>query len=100
MIGRRKLLTGGALGAAAFASGCDCGTVAPGVIGGPGLRQRELKMVTTWPKDFPGLGTMAERTAQFITEMSGGAMETGSFSMKSKPTFSRCLWSGICRTCP
>ena len=31
-------------------------------------------MVTTWPKDFPGLGTMAERTAQFIGDMSGGAM--------------------------
>ena len=37
-------------------------------------------MVTTWPKDFPGLGTMAERTAQFITEMSGGAMRVQVFA--------------------
>jgi TRAP-type mannitol/chloroaromatic compound transport system substrate-binding protein len=37
-------------------------------------------MVTTWPKDFPGLGTMAERTAQFITEMSGGDMRVKVFA--------------------
>lgn len=81
MIGRRKLLTGGAVGAAALAAGCDCRTVAPGDIGAlPGRRQRELKMVTTWPKDFPGLGTMAERTARFITEMSGGAMRVRVFA--------------------
>lgn len=81
MIGRRKLLTGGAVGAAALAAGCDCRTVAPGEIGAlPGRRQRELKMVTTWPKDFPGLGTMAERTARFITEMSGGAMRVRVFA--------------------
>lgn len=81
MIGRRKLLTGGAFGAASLVSGCDCGAPAAGEIGAlPGRRQRELKMVTTWPKDFPGLGTMAERTAQFITEMSGGAMRVRIFA--------------------
>lgn len=80
---RRKFLAGGALGAAALAaSGCDCGVVAPGVTprAGGGLRERELKMVTTWPKDFPGLGSAATRTAQFITEMSGGAMRVRVFS--------------------
>jgi TRAP-type mannitol/chloroaromatic compound transport system substrate-binding protein len=30
------------------------------------------KMVTTWPKNFPGLGTGANRLAQLITQMSGG----------------------------
>jgi TRAP-type mannitol/chloroaromatic compound transport system substrate-binding protein len=30
------------------------------------------KMVTTWPKNFPGLGTGAEKLARLITEMSGG----------------------------
>lgn len=30
------------------------------------------KMVTTWPKNFPGLGTGAETLARLITEMSGG----------------------------
>lgn len=33
---------------------------------------RELKMVTTWPKDFPGLGTGAQRVADRITAMTGG----------------------------
>ena len=75
MIGRRRLLTGGALGAAGLAAGCECGVPENLDAIGGALRSRELKMVTTWPKDFPGLGTMAERTAQFITEMSGGAME-------------------------
>lgn len=47
---------------------------------GAGLARRELKMVTTWPKDFPGLGTMAEETARFIGEMSGGAMTVRVFA--------------------
>ncbi len=33
------------------------------------------KMVTTWPKNFPGLGTGAEFLAKAITEMSGGRLE-------------------------
>ncbi|MCO4787305.1 TRAP transporter substrate-binding protein [Marinomonas atlantica] len=32
----------------------------------------EWKMVTTWPKNFPALGTGAESLAQSITAMSGG----------------------------
>lgn len=72
---RRKFLAGGALGAGLLASGCDCGDIPAGAIGPvSGRKERELKLVTTWPKDFPGVGTAAERTAQFITEMSGGAM--------------------------
>ncbi|RMF73416.1 MAG: TRAP transporter substrate-binding protein, partial [Alphaproteobacteria bacterium] len=35
---------------------------------------RQLKMVTTWPKNFPGLGTGAVRFARRIEEMSGGAI--------------------------
>ena len=46
-------------------AGCDCsgGVQKAGVIGA--APARELKMVTTWPKDFPGLGAMAERVAKF-----------------------------------
>ncbi len=36
--------------------------------------KRELKLVTTWPKNFPGLGTGAQRMADRITNMSGGAL--------------------------
>ncbi len=33
------------------------------------------KMVTTWPKNFPGLGTGANRLAKKITEMTGGQVK-------------------------
>ncbi|HEX5796636.1 MAG TPA: hypothetical protein VFY19_12410 [Geminicoccaceae bacterium] len=40
----------------------------------PALAQgiKQFKMVTTWPKNFPGLGTGAERLAERITTMSEG----------------------------
>lgn len=80
LIHRRKLIAGGALGATSLV-GCDCGVPEGLPVAGQGtIRPRELKMVTTWPKDFPGLGTMAERTAQFITEMSGGALRVRIFA--------------------
>ena len=33
------------------------------------------KMVTTWPKNFPGLGVGAENLAKWITAMSGGRLK-------------------------
>ena len=39
----------------------------------------EWKMVTTWPKNFPGLGTGAEKLAQLIGEMSGGRLKVKVF---------------------
>ena len=36
---------------------------------------RQLKMVTTWPKNFPGLGTGAERLAKRINTMSDGTLQ-------------------------
>ncbi len=33
------------------------------------------KMITTWPKNFPGLGTGANKLAQYINELSDGAIE-------------------------
>ncbi|RFB04244.1 TRAP transporter substrate-binding protein [Parvularcula marina] len=78
MFSRRKFLTTGALGSTAMLAGCDCadrcGGPATGTASGGGVRSRELKMVTTWPKDFPGLGDAAETTAQMIEQMSGGAL--------------------------
>ncbi len=58
---RRAFLSGTALAAAAAFP-------APAIAQG----KRRLKMVTTWPKNFPGLGTGAERLARRITEISGG----------------------------
>ncbi len=82
-LSRRKLLKTGALAAPLALAGCDCaercGAAAPAVTG-RAVRSRELKMVTTWPKDFPGLGDAAERTAEFITQMSGGALRVRVFA--------------------
>jgi TRAP-type mannitol/chloroaromatic compound transport system substrate-binding protein len=80
MIGRRRFLAGGAVGAASLAAGCDCREIAGGAGPIAAGRKRDLKMVTTWPKDFPGLGAAAERAAQFITEMSGGAISVRVFA--------------------
>jgi len=56
------------LGAGSIALGSSIGSV--------GLARAETrhkwKMVTTWPKNFPGLGTGANKLAALITEMSGG----------------------------
>ena len=72
---RRKFLTGGAIGAAGLAAGCDCAELC-NVEAGPATarRRRELTMVTTWPKDFPGLGTAAENLSRWIGVMSEGAL--------------------------
>lgn len=37
------------------------------------------KMVTTWPRDFPGLGTAARNLAETITAMSDGRLEVKLF---------------------
>ena len=39
----------------------------------------EWRMVTSWPKGFPGLGTGAERVAQRITDMSDGRLRVQVF---------------------
>lgn len=38
-------------------------------------KQRTLKMVTTWPKGFPGIGTGAERLAKRISDMTDGTLD-------------------------
>lgn len=65
---RRDFLKGAAVAGVAGAAASTLAT--------PALSQgmRELKMVTTWPKNFPGLGTGAQRLADNITAMSGGKM--------------------------
>ena len=35
----------------------------------------EWKIITTWPKNFPGLGTAAENFSRYVEEMSGGRMK-------------------------
>ena len=39
-----------------------------------GAEHFEWKMVTTWPKNFPGLGSAAENFSRYVNEMSGGRL--------------------------
>ena len=72
---RRDFLTGAAALGAAGLAGCKqpAGSgAAPAVAAGETVRWR---MVTTWPKNYPGLGTGAEFLARLIGEMSGGRIQ-------------------------
>ncbi len=39
-----------------------------------------MTIVSTWPRDFPGLGTSAQRFAQRVVELSNGAIQTEYFA--------------------
>jgi TRAP-type mannitol/chloroaromatic compound transport system substrate-binding protein len=63
----------GSVGAsAAIASTFPAPAIAQGV--------KDLNLVTSWPKGFPGLGTSAERLAKRITEVSGGRLRVNMFA--------------------
>jgi TRAP-type mannitol/chloroaromatic compound transport system substrate-binding protein len=55
---------------------------APAALATPALAQgrRELRMVTAWPRNFPGLGTGAERLARAIGEATEGALKVRVFA--------------------
>ena len=67
-INRRTLIGGLATGTA---------TAAVGTVSAPAYAQgkRRLKMVTTWPKNFPGLGTAPENIAKRVSAMTDGQLE-------------------------
>ena len=63
--------------AAAGATGVAAATVAaPAIAQG----SREVVMVSTWPRDFPGLGTGAQRIAQALTDMTEGRLQVQYFA--------------------
>ena len=70
---RRDLIKGGAVASAATASTLAAPVFAQGKI--------EINMVSTWPRDFPGLGVGAQRLAKRIGEMWERLMRT------TKPTW-------------
>lgn len=49
---------------------------------GQNQEKYEWKMVTSWPKNFPGLGTAPERFAKNVTEMSQGRLTVKVFGAK------------------
>ena len=68
---RRKFLKGAAIGAGAKA------LAAPAAIAQGG---NQLTIVSTWPLDFPGLGTSAQRLAASIAELGDGAFNVEYFA--------------------
>ncbi|KAA2284670.1 TRAP transporter substrate-binding protein [Arenimonas fontis] len=71
---RRELLRGAGL--AAVATGLAACAPRPEGGAGPAVSGeiRHWKMVTSWPTNFPGLGTGAARLAEMITAASGGRL--------------------------
>jgi TRAP-type mannitol/chloroaromatic compound transport system substrate-binding protein len=68
---RRKFLKGAALGTAGTA------LAAPAIAAS---HATTMTIVSTWPRDFPGLGVSAQRLAARITELSEGAIQTEYFA--------------------
>ncbi len=57
-------------GAAVVGAGAAASTLAAPAIAQGG---KTMTIVSTWPRDFPGLGMSAQRLAARITELSHGA---------------------------
>ena len=70
---RRDLLKGGAAVAA---------TAGASTLAAPAIAQDriEIAMVATWPRDFPGLGTGAQRFAQRLIDISDGRFQVEYFA--------------------
>lgn len=71
---RRDLLKSGLVGLG--------GVAAASSIAAPAIAQEriEINLLSTWPRDFPGMGTGAQRFAKRITEMSDGRIQVYYFS--------------------
>lgn len=72
-INRRSFIGKAALGTAVAAST---------TLAAPAIAQKrvEIVMVATWPRDFPGLGTGAQRFAKRLGDMSDGRMQVEYFA--------------------
>ena len=71
---RRKFLTKAGAGVA--------GAAAATTLAAPAVAQQrvEMVMVTTWPRDFPGLGTGAQRLAKHLSDMTDGRIQVQYFA--------------------
>ncbi len=71
---RRKFLTKVGAGVA--------GAAAATTLAAPAVAQQrvEMVMVTTWPRDFPGLGTGAQRLAKHLSDMTDGRIQVQYFA--------------------
>ncbi len=76
---RRKFIKGAAVAGGATA-------VAASTFPAPAIAQKriEINMVSTWPRDFPGLGTGAQRFAKNLEAMTDGRMKVHYFAAGEK----------------
>ncbi len=69
-----------------FIQKAGVGSLAAGALIAPNVAnagtQFKWKIVTAWPKNFPGLGTNANLLAKTITEMSGGRIKVKVYGAK------------------
>jgi len=88
---RREFLKGASVSALVGGglAGCDSTEQASTATSTPGtpaavVQQEtiEWKMVTTWPKNFPGLGTGANFLAELMGQMSGGRLKVKVYGAK------------------
>ena len=65
-----------------FLKGAAVAGAAASTLAAPAVAQsrRDLVIVSTWPRDFPGLGLSAQRLAKRITELSEGKITTQYFA--------------------
>lgn len=75
---RRTFLSGATVAAATVATACgDTGQQSDSSPSAPAVNRgiKRLRMVTTWPANFPGLGTAANNVAAYANAMSGGTLD-------------------------
>ena len=73
---RRDILAAAGVGLAATAlAGCQKQNESTETQGGAPAETFTWKMVTSWPKNFPGVGVGAERFARLVNEMSNGRLQ-------------------------
>jgi len=62
---------------AGIAAGAGVAAAATGNLAAPAIAQERIPMVvvSTWPRDFPGLGTGAQRFAQRVADLSEGRIQ-------------------------
>ncbi len=77
---RRDFIKTSGMGAAAIAGTGGSILSAPAIASSN--KKIKWKMVTTWPKNFPGLGTGANNLAKLITAMSGGRLTVKVYGAK------------------
>src|SRR5210317_1714210 len=79
IMNRRDLIIGGAVGVAAGVAGTTLLNQSnkKSELAAPSVNKEriEVAMVSTWPKDFPGLGTGAQRFAQSVTDTTDGRIQ-------------------------